>query len=300
MILLPHAAYNLYLQTSMLLLDACSTQEVEHPNNDDEDPPVPENSQTSASSTPNGAMPGSAWLDASLTMHEAAARAREWLLDELTPDDTTQAIVLFDNEERARQLAAWLRVGDGGCKRVHLVERAALHRLYPFLFRAGAQSLTLPNEIIPRRLFLGAAVTANAEALRLLRITHVVSLLDRSIATPRAPVGHLLVRIVDTPSADMDGALLEALPVIEAALREPEGRVLVHCEAGQSRSATVVVAALMANIAQMAPAPSLGVDEALALVAAQRPNVRPNDGFKACLKRAAWMPSAPAVEVDYF
>ena len=246
-ILLPHAAYNLYLQTSMLLLDACSTQEVEHPNNDDEDPPVPEysqtsasstpkvpeNSQTSASLTPNGAMPGSAWLDASLPVHEAAARAREWLLDELTPDDTTQAIVLFDNEERARQLAAWLGVGDGGCKRVHLVERAALHRLYPFLFRAGAQSLTLPNEIIPRRLFLGAAVTANAEALRLLRITHVVSLLDRSMATPRAPVGHLLVRIVDTPSADMDGALLEALPVIEAALREPEGRVLVHCEAGQ-------------------------------------------------------------------
>ena len=79
---------------------------------------------------------------------------------------------------------------------------------------------------------------------------------------------------------------------MEAALREPDGRVLVHCEAGQSRSATVVIAALMANVAQVAPAEALGVDEALAVVAAQRPNVRPNDGFKACLRRAAWMPTA--------
>ena len=61
----------------------------------------------------------------------------------------------------------------------------------------------------------------------------------------------------------MDGALLQALPFLEAALSEQDGRVLVHCEAGQSRSATVVIAALMANVAQLLPA-ALGVDEALA------------------------------------
>ena len=89
------------------------------------------------------------------------------------------------------------------------------------------------------------------------------------------------------------------------------GAVLVHCEAGQSRSATVVIAALMANIGQLVgdgmataimrtgedvdedvdePTTGLSFSDALAFVRAQRPQVRPNDGFLECLQRAAWMP----------
>ena len=280
---------------------------------DDKDdlPPLPSSWQTgdkrSRPASPGGAMPGSAWLDATLPLPEAAEAAHRYVMDELTPDDQTQALVLYDDRTRATTLAAWL-TDVRGCRRVLVAERLALQRSYPFLFYAGAQSLVLPNEIVPGRLYLGSAQTVNEQAMRLLRITAVLSLLDRQMK-PLAggSMRHLLIRIPDVRSADMDGALLEALPFLEAALSEPDGRVLVHCEAGQSRSATVVVAALMANVAKLVsatPTRRMPLDDALTFVREQRPCVRPNDGFLACLRRAAWMPDegeeARPVGVDFF
>lgn len=122
-------------------------------------------------------------------------------------------------------------------------ERDALQASHPFFLTPGAQSLVLPNEIVPARFYLGSAPTNNEQSLRLLQITHVLSLLDRPHEIPTDPtVAHKLVRIADCQSAYMDGALLEALPFIAAALEQPAGRLLVHCEAGVSRSATVVIA----------------------------------------------------------
>ena len=179
-------------------------------------------------------------------------------------------------------------------------ERGALQASRPFLLTPGAQSLVLPNEIVPActRLYLGSAPTNNEQSLRLLKITHVLSLLDRPHEIPADPtVAHKLVRIADCQSAYMDGALMEALP-FTAALEQPAGRLHVHSEAGVSRSTAVVIAALMANVAGLADGVStasgsrLSYEDALALVRAQRPGVRPNEGFEACLRRAAsssWM-----------
>ena len=126
-------------------------------------------------------------------------------------------------------------------------ERGALQASHPFLLTPGAQSLVLPNEIVPActRLYLGSAPTNNEQSLRLLQITHVLSLLDRPHEIPADPtVAHKLVRIADCQSAYMDGALMEALP-FTAALEQPAGRLHVHSEAGVSRSTAVVIAALM-------------------------------------------------------
>jgi len=74
--------------------------------------------------------------------------------------------------------------------------------------------------------------------------------------------------------------MVEALPFIAEALAAG-GRVLVHCEQGQSRSASVVAAHLMSS-------EQVGVHEALAVLRKHRPSVRPNAGFMDQLEERIW------------
>ena len=62
-----------------------------------------------------------------------------------------------------------------------------------------------------------------------------------------------------------------------AAARERGGAVLVHCYAGQSRSAALVIAHLMSS-------PRLSLMDAWAATRAARPCIQPNPGQQA----AAW------------
>ena len=83
----------------------------------------------------------------------------------------------------------------------------------------------------------------------------------RSVGSTSAPPGcrHKLIRIADSQGADLDAAIAEALPFLrEALLDEPDGRVLVHCEAGMSRSASIVVAALIAFPQLLGAATAMG------------------------------------------
>jgi protein-tyrosine phosphatase len=338
-----HAAYNMYLYSSTILLDCCITRQpmpaaaatrAEHDehggggggydSNDGGDGGYDGDGNdgngrrhdtydgdaddggdgADDGGDDGGVLPGSAWLIATLPLQAAAARALQYVLDERTPDDTTTALILYDDLARAQALATWL-LGVGskeqpagrGVRRVMATKRGALQTSHPFLLSPGAQSLILPNEVVPGRLYLGSAPSNNEQSLFLLQITHVLSLLDRPhLEMPVHPtIAHKLVRIADCQSADIDSALLEALPFIAAALAHPTGRLLIHCEAGVSRSATAVIAALMANVAGLADGLStvngsgLPYEDALALVRAQRPGVRPNDRFEACLRRAGWM-----------
>jgi protein-tyrosine phosphatase len=52
----------------------------------------------------------------------------------------------------------------------------------------------------------------------------------------------------------------------------PERRILIHCQAGMSRSASVAIA-LLARLQ------SISFHEALALVQQKRPMIQPNEGF---------------------
>ena len=91
----------------------------------------------------------------------------------------------------------------------------------------------------------------------------------------------LLCRIADSNGAQLAPVFAEALPFIAHALSSStNNKVLVHCERGASRSASVVAAYLM---------DSLGIDDiqALEILQDRRSAVRPNTGFRQQLRDLA-------------
>ena len=250
----PYAAFNLYVQESILIFDACNE-------------PAP-------------LLPGSVWVDpARPQLPVAAAAAYDMAMNELTPDNQSRALVLCDSDpSRGRAMQEWLV--QKGVTFVHVADRASLLCEYSFLFgRSVSELAAYPNEILPGSLFLGSKASANETAIRDLRLTHVLSLLDRDMAPP-AQVVHKLCQCVDADYQDLHFVMLEALPFVADAVATG-GRVLVHCDKGASRSASVVLAYLM-------HARGLDLAEALVTVQQQRSCVQPNASFLAQLRERRW------------
>eukprot|EP00327_Prymnesium_parvum_P019425 CAMPEP_0113237834 /NCGR_PEP_ID=MMETSP0008_2-20120614/4837_1 /TAXON_ID=97485 /ORGANISM="Prymnesium parvum" /LENGTH=260 /DNA_ID=CAMNT_0000084927 /DNA_START=18 /DNA_END=800 /DNA_ORIENTATION=+ /assembly_acc=CAM_ASM_000153 len=222
------------------------------------------------SASPQPRFPASAYCDRAAPLLQAAALARSHVLEEEPPDDLKTAAVLFDEEERALDVAQWLL--EGRCSRVKCIEKRALVARYGFLFVRSIDQLPVyPTQITPG-VFVGSAASANSAALDHLSITHVVSLLERDM---KAPPGreHLLCRIPDEEDAQLFPVLVDSLRFIGQALAQ-DGRVLVHCERGASRSVSVVCAHLMSPTGG-----SMTLVDALCKVRAQRSCARPNGGF---------------------
>eukprot|EP00042_Codosiga_hollandica_P037269 m.291546 g.291546 ORF g.291546 m.291546 type:complete len:90 (-) comp55099_c0_seq3:50-319(-) len=83
--------------------------------------------------------------------------------------------------------------------------------------------------------------------------------------------------MLDHPDFAISDALDLCLPFIEEAVTA-RSAVLVHCNAGVSRSVTVVLAYLMRK-------QGFALDDALALVKDKRPCAQPNSGFLAQLRK---------------
>jgi len=127
------------------------------------------------------------------------------------------------------------------------------------------------NEILPG-LFLGNSEAArNLSLLQSQGITHVlVSAIECKPCFP-ALFQYLHLQLGDAVGADLLTPLPEAMAFLTAAFSEG-GKVLVHCFAGVSRSATLVVAYVMRTH-------RLKIREAVAFVRARRPCISPNPGF---------------------
>lgn len=124
---------------------------------------------------------------------------------------------------------------------------------------------------IETHLFLGNMEHANARAtLRRLGITHVLSMCQiRPNSFPGVVYRHMAVN--DHPSERICSRFKECFRFIDGALQSG-GKVLVHCYAGVSRSATVVIAYTMNRTRMSYP-------EAFGYIRRKRPVVDPNVGF---------------------
>jgi len=135
------------------------------------------------------------------------------------------------------------------------------------------------NEISPR-LFLGSIHSAHdRDTLAASGVTHVLSVVECDIghrqrvrreASEEEPFTRLIISMSDATSSRLDRHFDACSTFICEGLAK--GSVLVHCKAGQSRSATLVIAHLMRE-------EKWTLSKALQFVQQRRPSVQPNRGF---------------------
>ncbi|KAF8138490.1 protein-tyrosine phosphatase-like protein [Boletus edulis] len=103
------------------------------------------------------------------------------------------------------------------------------------------------DTVIPGRLYLGNIHAARSpRSITERRVTHIVSVCNDAIPAeiPESGIAHLRVPVEDVDFADLLIWLPTACQFIEQAIAAG-GVVLVHCNQGLTRSATVVAAYLM-------------------------------------------------------
>lgn len=142
-------------------------------------------------------------------------------------------------------------------------------------------STEMAHEIEPR-LFLGSIDALDEAWLRTHNITHVISVVPLEphehvpVWTIRAQ--HLEISVRDARDQDLLRYFDQTCAFIVNALAEkPNNNVLVHCYAGISRSASVIIAYLMKLHTWSYP-------EALACVRQERAIVQPNYAFEVQLR----------------
>ncbi|KAL4134440.1 hypothetical protein PRIC2_004740 [Phytophthora ramorum] len=131
----------------------------------------------------------------------------------------------------------------------------------------------LPVEVdVVSGLFIGSYGAANNfEALKQAEITHVLCVSPSLSLKYPEEFTYLRLEVADLSSVKISVFFGEALSFIDSAL-SAGGKVLVHCFMGRSRSATIVLAYLIARHA-------LTLSDALRELRRVRPQAQPNTGF---------------------
>lgn len=131
------------------------------------------------------------------------------------------------------------------------------------------------NEILPR-LYLGDIGTAtNKQEIGRLGITDMISVeikpLNQSDISSTVK-NYLFINVMDHSKQDIMSHFDSSNEFIESALKVPSNKVYVHCVAGISRSASLVIAYIMKTR-------SMNYSEAFDLVSSKRRVIDPNEGF---------------------
>ncbi|XP_047020894.1 dual specificity protein phosphatase 19 [Helicoverpa zea] len=126
--------------------------------------------------------------------------------------------------------------------------------------------------LISDHVYIGSQDCTASNVIEAYNIKHVLSLgINVDIA-----VSNKVINCLDLPETDIKEVLLESLPYIRQAVDSKEN-VLVHCNAGVSRTSMVAIAYLMHY-------ENMHFENAYDLVKSKRPAIQPNDGFRKQLK----------------
>ncbi|KAI0367683.1 hypothetical protein BV20DRAFT_1037581 [Pilatotrama ljubarskyi] len=126
------------------------------------------------------------------------------------------------------------------------------------------------NEVLPN-LWVGDLPSAlNTEKLKAHNIRSVLTAMRGRVSINETFVRHQ-IKIDDTESSDILQHFVPAITFLQAELDKGHG-VLVHCQAGMSRSVAIVAAFLMVS-------QGLDPEGALDVIRKVRPDVQPNEGF---------------------
>lgn len=128
---------------------------------------------------------------------------------------------------------------------------------------------------IREKLYIGPVQAAYQDEAMIARGIRAVINASGSDYTLRSGVEYLSIELEDEPSASLESAIRQALPFISKQTAAGDG-VLVHCQAGKSRSASLCAAWLMRS-------ENLSAEEALRAVETAHSRADPNPGFRAQL-----------------
>ena len=109
-----------------------------------------------------------------------------------------------------------------------------------------------------------------------MKVDAVLTVGDKMESNFPSDFEYKVIEIIDEPDSDLKQYFNECIEFIDRIVKS-EKKIYVHCAYGVSRSASTVLAYMMAT-------KKISLDEATKLVSAKRPCIHPNDGFIAQLK----------------
>ncbi|XP_019479759.1 PREDICTED: dual specificity protein phosphatase 13 isoform X1 [Hipposideros armiger] len=194
------------------------------------------------------------------------------------PSEKTTAWARYPHRMDSLQEQNLRRPNIHGAVAVPSYQPPTLSSLQRLLWVRRATMLSHIDEVWPN-LFLGDAYAARDKSkLMQLGITHVVNVAAGKFQVDTGdkfyrgmPLEYYGIEADDNPFFDLSVYFLPVARYIRTALSVPQGRVLVHCAMGVSRSATVVLAFLMIY-------EHMTLEEAIQTVQAHRA-ICPNSGF---------------------
>ncbi|KAF7638010.1 hypothetical protein Mgra_00002463, partial [Meloidogyne graminicola] len=119
-------------------------------------------------------------------------------------------------------------------------------------------------------------VAQDLELLKLNGITHIINVATGVKCLFPKNIIYLSLTVLDVPTENLKRHFDKSIKFINNAI-ENNGKVLIHCNAGISRSTSIVIAYLIHS-------KKMTVNQALEHIRTQRPIARPNDGFMCQLR----------------
>lgn len=135
----------------------------------------------------------------------------------------------------------------------------------------------IPVEII-EHLYLGSQDCCELIVLKQYNITHVLSI-GVEATIKQANIVYQFVHCLDLPESKLEELLNKCIPFIDEVIKNC-GNILVHCNAGISRSPTVIIGYLILK-------KHYSFFDAFNLVKMKRNSIQPNSGFLQQLKLLA-------------
>ena len=200
--------------------------------------------------------------------------------------DAIKALVLRDGacrQEPARVLRRGAR-GDGdGDARARAMDKSTRDARVKALFAALLTARSVKNDSraveVTRGVYIGSVGAAkNANALRALGVTHVLTACGGMPREGFYPddFEYATCAVDDKPDAAIEEHFDRCFDFIRDALAR-DGKVLVHCFQGKSRSATICAMYMMRAL-------GMDLDEAMTAIREVRPCAQPNSGFIRALR----------------
>lgn len=158
-----------------------------------------------------------------------------------------------------------------GLRNIQLLDESS------FGFVVDTKPDLVPACILKDFLYLGSQDSVNFDNIRNLKISHILSVGIECPPIEPDNVVHEFIECLDLPETDLRREILQSACEFINKAKRVGGKVLVHCNAGVSRSASLVIGYLMLQC-------GYGFEDAFSLVKSKRECIQPNVGFLRQLK----------------